>query len=429
MHQLSVRIFQAIFIALACHWLTGIEAVPAITWMNIYDLEDFKYKSWSELFSFVSNNRLPIPPLVLAAELSVYKILGSVQLITIYFYKFAICAPYVVAMEMVKLNRVRFLATYAVSILFLFGSIQIHQGNPQGYDVYLPCFLLLFVYFFERSVSGGPLQTQCLYALYAGLALSLAELTRPFMIFVLPAGLLISVISYCRFKKVGLILTVVFLMPVVSLSGSFHIFKWVKHQQLTFSNNTGFNLSRAWGRVIVVPPLLDESKYLPIKEGRWPNLDTDEHQINSERFKQAVVEQWLNHPVQSASFAMSLLNDFLAGETRIYDHNPNSIFLQAYKLVYKCLAGLLLVNGLVLVGCVLMYRRRVFDRITDRDNLTILLTAFLILIFAIGEKGEEARFIISVLPLLALIPLARVNDIGAENSSVPPDGSKISFNW
>jgi 4-amino-4-deoxy-L-arabinose transferase-like glycosyltransferase len=322
----------------------------------------------------------------------------------------------------------RFLVTYAVSVLFLFCATRIHQGNPQGYDVYLPSFLLLFIYFFDCSGSSIPSKSQCWCAVFAGTALSLAELTRPFMIYLLPVAIAIVFIKYYRFRKFGLILATLFLIPIVALSGSFHVYKWVKHQQLTFSNNTGFNLSRAWGRLIVVPPLLDESKYVVSKEGRWPNLDTDEHQINSERFKQAVMNAWLTRPVQSASFAIGLLNEFLVGETRIYEHNPNSIFLQTYKLVYKCVASLLLINCFILVTGLLIQPRRAVALITNLDNLVILMTTFLILIFAIGEKGEEARFIISVLPLLSLVPLARLSAVDAE-SPLRSDSSKISFKW
>jgi 4-amino-4-deoxy-L-arabinose transferase-like glycosyltransferase len=397
--------------------------------MKIYSLEDFTNASWTELFTFVLNTRLPIPPWVLACELISYKTLGSASIVINGFYKLAFIAPYLIAMEIVRSDKKRFILSYAISYLSLFCAAQIHQGNPQGYDVYLPCVLLGFVYIFNLSLEARREHIKILLSLLAGLLLSLAELTRPFMVYLLPLICVVTVARYWGGTTNGRRLGIIFLIPILMLSGSMHAHLFAKHQQITFSNNVGFNLSRAWGRLIVVPELLDESTSRPLAEGRWPNLDTETHQINSDRFKSAVIAQWFNHPVQSVSFALSLLNDFLLGETSIYEYRPNSIFIQTYRLVYKALAMLMLINFCVLLSLLVAKPRHLLVQITDIDNSIILLTTFLIVMFAIGEKGEEARFIISVLPFLCVMPLARTIIFRDDRAVDASSRRRVSFDW
>ena len=391
--------------------------------------EDFAGYTWSEIFSFISNTRLPLPPLVSLAEIASQKLLGSTEVITKTLYKIAFIGSYVIALEMTRSNMRRFLVTLVASGLFLFCAAEVHQGNPQDYDVFLPFFLLLFVYFFKQSTETQEPLLQCLSALLAGFFLSHAELTRPFMIYLLPV---VSGLALYRLWKLpgrpSRQIAVLFFIPVLLFSGTIHLNLLLKHHQLTFSNNAGYNLSRAWGRLIVVPELIAEPQ-LPRRSGRWPDLDTDEHKTNSERFQNAVIQQWVKHPIQSISFALSLINDFMVGETRIYSHDPNSIFIQTYKLLYKLLASVLIINLIVLVYIEFAGSNDRIGNLTETDNLVIWLTGCLMVLMAIGEKGEGARFVISILPMLAFVPLARSGPghPGGEKPFSPRN--QIEFRW
>ena len=59
------------------------------------------------------------------------------------------------------------------------------------------------------------------------------------------------------------------------------------------------------------------------------------------------------------------------------------------------------------------------------DNLIILLGTSLLVIFAISEKAEEARFVISTLPFVAACALARINSRVPE----PDNPQTITVTW
>lgn len=423
------RLLQCGFALIGIYWLQGKDSSPALSWMNIYMPEDFVNYSWLEVFNFISNTRLPLPPHISFAEIASQKLFGSTEIVTKTFYKISFIGAYLIILEMARNHLRRFLVTWVVSSLFLFCAINIHQGNPQGYDVFLPFFVLLFVYFLNKSIATQRRRYRNISALLAGIFLGCAELTRPFMIYLLPVVSGLVLLRLWRLPHAPRYqCAMFFLIPVLLLSGTVHLNIWFKHHQLTFSNNTGYNLSRAWGRLIIVPELLTEptSSQAP---GRWPDLDTNEHKINSDRFQRAVIQQWITHPIQSASFALSLINEFLTGETRIYSHDPNSIFIQAYKLIYKLLASLLIINLMVLVYLKLFHSTdRVVD-LTETDNLIIWLTGCLIVLMAIGEKGEEARFVISILPLIAFVPLARTVSRSVTHLKSFAAVDQIRFHW
>lgn len=422
---IGYRFLQIIFISLGLLWLNGQDSSPSLTWMSIYALEDFKNSSWHDIYIFMQNNKLPLPPVILFLELAVYKLFGSSYLVTAILYKIGFIVPYLLLFSLARTSVNRLIVVFFISCLFLYAGIIIHRGNPQGYDVFLPLFLMLFIWFVHKSFKEFNARSVWLFSLGAGLCLSFAELTRPFMIYLLPIYILIVIANYLRFKKGGKKLAIIFLSPVILISGILHFNLYVQHEQLTFSNHAGFNLHRAWSRLVPVPDLEEEPKIEAKSADRGENVNTLSHHHNSLRLQHAIFKHWISHPIQSASFGMSLLNEFINAPISIYEHKPNSIFLQMYRLVYQLLSALILINFIIFIVCIVFYERQRIIAFIHPDNLLILTGSLLIGIFAISEKAEEARFLISTLPFVASISLARLSN---ENRT-EENKNKISFNW
>ena len=118
-----------------------------------------------------------------------------------------------------------------------------HAGNPANYD---PLFALLLLGYF-LLIDAWERTPPCELAGGAGLCLSMLELLRPFMIYLLPLFLLVEWHRiHLKAPRCGLALTA-FLLPVVVLSGGWHLHLYLAHDhQITWTNISGYNLQRAW---------------------------------------------------------------------------------------------------------------------------------------------------------------------------------------
>lgn len=420
------RAYQLVLVFLGALWLNGASSSTALTWMSIYVIEDFADFSWADILTFLLQNKLPLPPVITFLELAAYKISGSTYIVTTLLYKVAFVAPYLIILSFANTSRYRLVTVFVISCLFLFCSIVIHRGNPQGYDVFLPLLIILFIDGVNRSVSSPRSGSQIKYAIWAGCCLSLAELTRPFMIYLLPLLMGVVWLRYLMCdKSIRVRLIVSFLVPVVLISGSLHICLYINHQQLNFSNHAGFNLHRAWSRLVPLPPLVAEPTIPIVNPERGENFNTKEHKINSERIQNAIFKHWVTHPIQSISFGLSLIRDFMSAPTAIYEHKPTSIFLETYRLVYQLLSALLLINFLIAFVRIIFFSKTRGHDLATTDNLILFVGSCLIVIFAISEKAEEARFVISTLPFVAAIALARSKTEFNER----PSTQKTCFIW
>jgi hypothetical protein len=72
----------------------------------------------------------------------------------------------------------------------------------------------------------------------------MAELSRPFVILILPVWL---VGGYQVLRGLPWRYHAAFVVPIVIISGVWHINLLVEHGQITATNHSGYNLSRAWG--------------------------------------------------------------------------------------------------------------------------------------------------------------------------------------
>src|SRR5579871_118531 len=73
-------------------------AVPAISWMNIYEPADVR--TFRDLLRFIHNLRVPIPPAIAAAEVLSWQWTGSTALVTDYCYRIALVGSYLLVVSL-----------------------------------------------------------------------------------------------------------------------------------------------------------------------------------------------------------------------------------------------------------------------------------------------------------------------------------------
>lgn len=381
-----------IFIIIGIILVRSSASEDSITWMYIYQVSDFT--SIGEISNYIKNLRVPIPIVISLAEIIDYNIFGNTHLITVYSYRLALIFSFVLSIYMASSSDWKIKASFVLSVVFLWSAVIIHPGNPQTYDIFFPFFIMLHIFFLDMAVSRSFSSTKLALICFAsGFFLTMAELTRPFVFFLLP---LLIFTGYQAMKSFRINYFIYFLIPVVIFSGGWHLHLALHFGQATWTNHSGFNLYRAWPKV-KLPPLVEEIHNQPLKPDRWPNLNTAEHYENSRRIQKAVVKYIVIH--QKKCFKKIGL--FFIAKTGIYSYQPHHVIFWVYKpFVFIALSWLTLNMLLVGIACV----KHGISVLGVPKNVLIIIAVSYIIFSAIGEAGEEARFLISILPLIASLP-------------------------
>jgi hypothetical protein len=406
------------FIGIGAYIVRSSDSTPALSWMFVYDPGDFLHASAAGIVSFFGNLQIPIPPAIGLAEIISIRIAGTPILVTRYGYRLALVGTYVAALALAATSLRRMAASFLLSIAFLYVTKVVHPGNPQDYDIFFPLFFLAFLAFLKlhtRAPESGPGRAWLLPC-GAGFCLSMAELSRPFMIFLLPLLLLGAYFILAAGGQRRPFL--VFLIPVLLFSGVWHVYLLAAHGQLTFSNHAGFNISRAWPQIPAVP-MVEETHAAPLASGRWPNLNTDEHALNNQRLQAAQFQYWFAHPAQSVLFAFSRVNDLLSGDTKRGFYPPDLPWLGLYVFLVRLTSSLVMLGAIILLIDVWRHLPRLPSLLSHLDNLLLLSATLFILFQAVGEAGEEPRLLLSLLPFFAVLPIYR-SPGGDHARSAPP---------
>jgi len=373
--------------------------VDSLLWCNIYAVQDFD--TFDKTVDFVKNLRVPIPVLLALGEIGSYNLFGDTYLVTRTCYRIAMVLSFVLAIYLASSTTRKMLASAAFSFVFLWATVLIHPGNAQTYDIFLPFFSLLFIVCLkiglERPDSPKPTKTTAICFTAAGFFLSMAELMRPFVIFVLPLLLLGTFVALRNRPKRYLLY---FLAPLVLFSGTWHLNMFFRHGQIAWSQHGGFNLMRAWP-MVPKPTLIPEVHNQPLQPYRWANKNTQEHYENSRRLQEAVVQYILSHPYDCAGHLYDQIGALLFGKTRLFTHDPQSPLLWVYR-PFVWIASLWLFYHAVLLVIGLCYGHG--RLLGTPENILIVMTLSYLVVFAFGESGEQARFLLSLLPLLAAFP-------------------------
>jgi hypothetical protein len=397
------------------------EGVSVYTWMYVYQVDDLK--SFSGLLHFFKNLRIPIPPVLGVLEYISYAVTGSTQLVTRYAYQAALLANFLVVIGLARNKPARMYAAAALGLFLLLCVVTIHPGNPQTYDIFFPLLVLGYVVFLERALPGlagsTPTRSGLAFLALAGLSLALADLTRPFFFAILLLLLALSLVRLWGAPRRALL---AFLLPVLLLSGGWHAYQLGAFGQITWSNNGGFSLWRVWGNATQIPlptpVLVAETHNQPLAAGRWANLNTPEHAQNSQILTGLVADLVLQHPLPAAGYALSrLATFFFVPSVNLYGFfKPAQEYLNLYKWLVVLLSLRLIYSLAVSLGRALGLGLRRGLALLSGPVPQLVLAAFLSAVtLALGDLGEESRFMLSLLPLFLAIAFI---DLPASQSSL-----------
>ncbi len=378
-------------------WATrGAVASGALTWMDSFDVAAFRRPG--QILEFLAHLRAAIPPVLAVAEIANQLIAGNTDWVTVHLYRASLVLPYVMAIALTWPSLARLGLATALSIVFLWGSVLVHAGGPNVYDTVYPFLLMGFLValrFGARTRTG---------ALAAGACLALAELTRPFVIALMPLFLFGALASLRPLDRAR---TLAFLLPILVLSGGWHAHQYLSFGQIVWSNHGGYNIHRAWP-MTKLPPLLPEQG-APRLETELPgSFNSAVHGENSRRIQRAVLAHVAAHPLDSAGHAIERMANVLSGEINLKGYIPNSPVMPVYLALVKYPARWVMLAGLVLLAASLLRPCAIAWLVGDAGNLLIISTAATLVIFALTEAGEEARFMIAVLPMLAAVAVPRL---------------------
>jgi hypothetical protein len=378
---------------LALVW--GHEGEPSVTWMNMLDLREFR--SAADVWTYLAGLRTGIPPVLSALELLWWVEFRDLAFFSAVAYPAAIALAFTLAVLVQPRRPAPILAVLLLALPLAWQGVRVHAGNPALYD---PLFgALLLGYFALLACWLRSYHPAWLAA--AGTVLAIVELTRPFVIYLLPLFVLVEVHRIRRAAPRARPALLAFLLPIVVLSGGWHLHLHLAHDgQIPWTNISGYNLQRGWDDF---DPEIRDAKHIvqpPRPDGLWDDLNRSDVHRDSERIKRLIVSKILEDPVRAAGYAAERVASFAAAPTRIYEHDPRGAGVALYRGVVVALN--LLAAAYVLVGAVAMARRRRWPWLSLRWWLgaSVVLTALLV---AVGEKGEEARFIFSILPMLLAV--------------------------
>jgi hypothetical protein len=369
----------------------------ALNWMLIYLPQDFTPLGWGEIGRFFLELRTGIPPAIAFLEILSQKLFSTTAPVSVGLYRAGLGIAFTLPLLMFGKTRLKLAMSQAFCAIFVFGTLLIHPGNPQVYDVWFPTFVLLWLFALDRSrraAEGRGVWS----AAAAGFFLSMAELSRPVFILLLPIHLLVAVrTGISRAAMVAL------LLPLAVISGGWHAKLLLISGQVVWSNHGGFHLERAWPipddlRKLTV--IQDES-YRPVRAGRWNNLNTESHYRNSQRLASAILRYYLERPRLAWLRLWENARMMLRPQTGIYFHQPRHRILDAYTIAVRLAIALAMLSGATLLWRLI--RRPKVESAMPENLLTGTALAMLAL-FILSDSGEQARFMISLLPLFAAEP-------------------------
>jgi hypothetical protein len=403
--QRTFAIASAVFLVGIVAIVWGMErGESAIGWMGIFRYYDLS--TGRDALDFFRDLRVPIPPNLAAIEFVDYQLTGDISFATGVLYHAYSVIAYGCVLALAYPSRMRLVLGGGLGLLFLDATKYIHPGNAQIYDVAAPCFCLLFVLLLRIATTvSRPKHAVAALAL-SGFFLSMFELSRPFVIVLLPV---ILVAAWVRIRSGRRFL--IFVVPVALLSGGWHAHLLIAHGETTGSNHAGFNMWRCWEQQVTGgkpgPTLVPEDD-APLVVDRGPNLNNPQHLVNSKQLQRRISHYIVTHRLASLAFIARRVLAFTAGETNLYWRRPPEKIAHVYSAAVRVTSMIFIVGFAALLGrftWLLVRRRDLLGALVGNlDNLILFVGFGSIVILSIGETGEEARFVISILPLLATVP-------------------------
>ncbi|MDX2248880.1 MAG: hypothetical protein SF052_18980 [Bacteroidia bacterium] len=383
-------------------------STPATAWMHVFSHKDFQAEG--ALWKYILELRTGIPPVISILEIATFNRRHGIGWILYDTYHISIVMMLVLPLFFLKRPWPGLIMIMAVGTVFLHSVILIHPSNPQLYDVLLPflvlAYLLLSRVSFEKKT---PQWLSYSTAFLAGFALSIAELSRPFVFLIFPFLIFYNLWHYGKSQKLKML---IFMIPVLLLSGLWHAKLFFYNDgQIIWSNHGGTNLYQVWS------PFIDEvalkarlqPEAPPVNDfgWSWDNINTQIHYENSKARQSEIMKGIARRPGEAFLHLIDRILVFTRARTDMYANNPQAPVLDIYVVMVRVLY--------VLLGIMILYYGwkviRSPQTLLAESFLVVLLTAFLTFLPAIGEAGEEARFLITVLPFLMSVLAIAIGDM------------------
>jgi hypothetical protein len=202
-----------------------------------------------------------------------------------------------------------------------------------------------------------------------------------------------------------------FLLPVVLLSGGWHVHQVLAHGQVVWSNHGGFNLAHAWPQVGIRPELLQpEVEDAPISPGRWENINTKTHADNSARLTAAVIRYVEESPLRGFEHALVRISVYLVGpvpSTPLAAAGP----MLAYRIAMIGAILYVLAETAAALTVLVWGGTASFRWLVSAGGLLAIVTVGSLILQALGSAVEEARMVLSLLPLMAALPSFQVGPL------------------
>ncbi|TGM80085.1 hypothetical protein [Leptospira bouyouniensis] len=388
------KLTYASFFTSAFYYIINQKAIPVISWMNVYGIEEYMEKDLTNFILFLKGLMIPIPINLAILEYFSVKIFGDTRVVTEWLYCVGFVFLFTAPPFLIRKRPFAFFISILISVIFYFSSLKIHIGNPQSYDIFFPLLLLIVILIFKKIESCQIPKSY--HFIFFGIIISMLEFMRPFaLLFLIP--LLVFFIILLKRKKSISIFALFAILPILLLNLPYHIHLYKNHNQLTMTNHSGYNIQRAWPQVMPNRSL-EELNAKPTRPGRWPNINTMEHRDNSNYLLSRIFLHIKKHPADSIIHGIKNISNFLFYQYELLNLKPEGC-IKILFYIFRFLSYVYLFYQFFL-----LFKNSIKLVIFNTDALVLILIFLQVILFSLTESGETMRFTIGILPFFALLP-------------------------
>ena len=366
-------------------------ALPASQWMIGVDFA--RLPTWGDYFSYLLTQRAAFPIPLLTIEYALTRIPSWWVYDVGYTVALMRCAA--VAGLLAAFSGVHIRGTYGtvakqlVLILLTLGIAFVYRYDDRNYWMAYDAVIGLALVVVFRLLRS-PLDRPRLW-LSLGCAIVIADSLRPYMQLFVPALVGVALIS--TWRTAGLRGIVMFCVPLV-YSLLWHSYHIVVLEQWSWSNYAGFNIARAW-----LP-----DAYAAAVRGLPPDM---QHPLWGERSNTLTGEVlwWIRtHPALALERAFMLLWQMVQIPVTFFRFNDGGGTYEVtrelpwYILPFRLTVMLLLIIQLTTFAMLATYRKEGWWVLGIERVIWITI----LILTALSETGEQARFVASFIPLIVL---------------------------
>lgn len=374
----------------------------SITWMAIYQPEFVASYSWQQLIVILGDLRTGISPILAIFDIFILKMFGYQAALGIYIwvYRIALIAVYTIPIFLFSRTFIQKLISLIFGLIFLHATILVHVTNPVIYDILYPLSVMLFIGSLQKVITTNEQSLHLVkYSLLAGLFLSITELLRPFFLVIMPV---VIALTYLHYRKFPIRYFIYFLLPILILSGGWHLKLLILNDgQIVWSNIGGYNLQRAWTYNLKWTKLPDDRSGIMVYDAELERsvaaeLNTKAYYEGSQVLQGEFISYVIEKPLEAANWGIVLIKELLAPKTQMYGNGPDLLEMNLYRFTVNIATLIFIAN---LMNMLRRFLRHPIAEAENLDTILIVITVGTIIFLGIGDRGEEARFIFSILPL------------------------------